>query len=224
MYRWVDESFPKSTNMFLLKKIVLNKVCGCTIKQANVVSGVLYFVVCAVNLAISVMLRKRSFNRIIQLNVGFQAVILLPTIPFFAGVFFGVRELIVPFLITLYYSVSLNLLVLIISLFINELLLIRVVDSSISFSKYDVTWKYVFFAFELFQIILNILLSWFVYSLWFKLSEEEDKFEEMDLEVLKSDYAYRRFGIYFAFIKKILHQFRFWKNFTRLTQNLRYEY
>lgn len=172
-----------------MRQFLLKKVFCFTLRNGNVFVGIIFIITCSFAIILSSSLPSTNLFKLIQINCGFHIVFLFPTISFFIGICFQVKDLIVPFLLATFQGIVLP----IVSLIMAGVLTFFKKKSTTADSKDPLFYNYAFVALWSVQIPIHLFVFYVSFSYWHRLQFELQEYDEDNLEDLQKDYAFRRF-------------------------------
>lgn len=172
------------------------KLCAsCNYKTVRILIGVIYIILTGLNLTWSVYTIKDHFSRLLLINIGFQILLAITSFFYLINIYLTIKELFLPFIIALIYSVILSF-VWIVIMFSLELMS---GDCKIALFDVDIKTKLRLLPFLCFCIFAHTFSAYFLIKFYINLDKETRANKRSN----RSYYAYRRFGINLPFFATI---------------------
>lgn len=159
----------------------------CNYKIVCVVIGVLYVILTSLNLIWSFYAIRHDFSRLLLINITIQCLLLLVSLFYVINVYYRIKELLIPFLIALIYSIVL-LVGWIVLMFLIEIISY---EQKILILHVDVQTKLRLLPFLCFCIFTYSFSAYFLIKVYLSFGLRGTKSGKVSN---RSFYAYRRFG------------------------------
>lgn len=156
-------------------------------------AGVLFLLCTLGNLHWSTLLVHHRLSRGTQIYMGFQTIFLMPCLPYFVGIYYAMKELLIPLLITVSYCIFTMLTWIGLISFIHTYKPKNIKDI-FDLDGYEKNIVLAFWTASLFVYILVFIIIWNSLEEFDKLPKREELKDQTSKK-----YAYRRYGIFLVY-------------------------